>query len=64
MTALVVIVSRVLGDGSDERFSPQEDHLIETLDLIDLTNRSAYAFMFGAWYAVSRTSTPESQRST
>ena len=31
MTTFVVIVSRVLGDGSDERFLPQEDHLIETL---------------------------------
>ena len=28
---------------------------------MDLTNRSANAFMFGAWYAVSKTSTPESR---
>ncbi len=33
MTALIVVVSRVLGDGSDERFLSKEDHLIETLGL-------------------------------
>ncbi len=33
MTALIVIVSSVLGDGSNKRLSPQKDHLIETLGL-------------------------------
>ncbi len=40
MTALIVIVSRVLGDGSDERFSPQEDHLIEA-DRLSFGGQSA-----------------------
>jgi hypothetical protein len=33
MTALTVIMGHILGDGSVERFSPEEDHLIETLGL-------------------------------
>ena len=31
MAALLLVVSRVLGDRMDERFAPQEDHLIKTL---------------------------------